>query len=333
MKEFNLLMSSIEQGNYKPFYLLSGTEPYFIDQFEAKITELLTDEASRSFDYSLFYGKEADANEIVEAAKRFPLLSSYHLVVIREAQHLDKSTDVIADYLTHPQVQTIVVFCYKYKTFDKRKKLYKAAKKAGAILETKTLYDNQMGQWLVQKIQLAKFKIDSEALQLLTEALGNDLSKIEKEISKLKIFLDEGTQITPEIIEKHIGFSKDYNNFELYKAVGKRDFHQCCKIAKYMSENPKNHPLVLTLSGFYNFFRRVLLYHGLGDKSKAPQLLGVNPYFVGDYERASKKFSLKQASKAISITLEADLKSKGVGVKSNESYDILQDLLIKVFAL
>ena len=261
------------------------------------------------------------------------MLSSYHLVVIREAQHLDKSTDVIADYLTHPQEQTIVVFCYKYKTFDKRKKLYKAAKKAGAILETKTLYDNQMGQWLVQKIQLAKFKIDSEALQLLTEALGNDLSKIEKEISKLKIFLDEGTQITPEIIEKHIGFSKDYNNFELYKAVGKRDFHQCCKIAKYMSENPKNHPLVLTLSGFYNFFRRVLLYHGLGDKSKAPQLLGVNPYFVGDYERASKKFSLKQASKAISITLEADLKSKGVGVKSNESYDILQDLLIKVFAL
>lgn len=333
MKEFNLLMSSIEQGNYKPFYLLSGTEPYFIDQFEAKITELLTDEASRSFDYSLFYGKEADANEIVETAKRFPLLSSYHLVVIREAQHLDKSTDVIADYLTHPQEQTIVVFCYKYKTFDKRKKLYKAAKKAGAILETKTLFDNQMGQWLVQKIQLAKFKIDSEALQLLTEALGNDLSKIEKEISKLKIFLDEGTQITPEIIEKHIGFSKDYNNFELYKAVGKRDFHQCCKIAKYMSENPKNHPLVLTLSGFYNFFRRVLLYHGLGDKSKAPQLLGVNPYFVGDYERASKKFSLKQASKAISITLEADLKSKGVGVKSNESYDILQDLLIKVFAL
>ncbi len=333
MKEFNLLMSSIEQGNYKPFYLLSGTEPYFIDQFEAKITELLTDEASRSFDYSLFYGKEADANEIVETAKRFPLLSSYHLVVIREAQHLDKSTDVIADYLTHPQEQTIVVFCYKYKTFDKRKKLYKAAKKAGAILETKTLYDNQVGQWLVQKIQLAKFKIDSEALQLLTEALGNDLSKIEKEISKLKIFLDEGTQITPEIIEKHIGFSKDYNNFELYKAVGKRDFHQCCKIAKYMSENPKNHPLVLTLSGFYNFFRRVLLYHGLGDKSKAPQLLGVNPYFVGDYERASKKFSLKQASKAISITLEADLKSKGVGVKSNESYDILQDLLIKVFAL
>lgn len=333
MKEFNLLMSSIEQGNYKPFYLLSGTEPYFIDQFEAKITELLTDEASRSFDYSLFYGKEADANEIVETAKRFPLLSSYHLVVIREAQHLDKSTDVIADYLTHPQEQTIVVFCYKYKTFDKRKKLYKAAKKAGAILETKTLYDNQMGQWLVQKIQLAKFKIDSEALQLLTEALGNDLSKIEKEISKLKIFLDEGTQITPEIIEKHIGFSKDYNNFELYKAVGKRDFHQCCKIAKYMSENPKNHPLVLTLSGFYNFFRRVLLYHGLGDKSKAPQLLGVNPYFVGDYERASKKFSPKQASKAISITLEADLKSKGVGVKSNESYDILQDLLIKVFAL
>jgi DNA polymerase-3 subunit delta len=333
MNEFNVLMSSIEQGNYKPFYLLSGTEPYFIDQFEAKITEFLTDEASQSFDYSLFYGKDADAHVIVETAKRFPLLSSHHLVVVREAQHLDRSTDILADYLSNPQEQTILVFCYKYKAFDKRKKLYKAAKKVGAILETKTLYDNQVGQWLAQKIESVQLKIESEALQLLTDALGSDLSKIEKELSKLKIVLQEGSQITAEVIQEHIGFSKDYNNFELYKAVGKRDFNQCCKIIKYMSENPKNHPLVLTLSGFYNFFRRVLLYHGLDNKSEAPRLLGVNPYFIGDYEQASKKFSLKQASMAISFTLEADLKSKGVGVKSNNIYDILQDLLVKVFAL
>lgn len=333
MQEFNQLMSSIDRGDYKPFYLLSGTEPYFIDRIEAKITEQLTDEASRSFDYSLFYGKEVDASLIIETAKRFPLLGSHHLVVVREAQHLDKSTDLIAEYLSQPQPQTIIVFCYKYKRFDKRKKLYKAAKKVGALLETKTLYENQVGQWISDRLKTAQFKIDSNTLQMLSEALGSDLSKIEKEIVKLKIVLEQGTQITAEHIEQHVGFSKDYNNFKLYKAVGVRDFHQCSKIVKYMSENPKNHPLILTISGFYNFFRRVVLYHCLEDKSKAVAVLGVNPYFIRDYEQVCRKFSLKQACKAISLTLEADLKSKGVGVKSGNQYQILQDLLIKVFAI
>lgn len=332
MKEFNQLLSSIDREDYKPFYLLSGTEPYFIDFLEAKITEKLTDEASRSFDYSLFYGKETDARQIIETAKRFPLLTSHHLVVVREAQHLDKSTDLIAEYLSHPQAQTVIVFCFKYKAFDKRKKLFKAAKKVGAVLETKTLYDNQVGQWIADRLVAARFKIDAKALQILSEAMGNDLSKIEKEIDKLKIVLDENTQITPELIEQHVGFSKDYNNFELYQAVGKRDFYQCTRIVKYMAENPKNHPLVLTISGFYNFFRRVLLYHGLADKTKAASTLGVNPYFVKDYEYACKKFSLKQASKGITLSLEADLKSKGVGVRSGNEYQILQDLLVKVFA-
>ena len=332
MQEFNQLMSSINQGDFKPFYLLSGLEPYFIDQIEAKITELVTDDASSSFDYSLFYGKEVDSNQIIETAKRFPVLASHHLVVVREAQHLDKSTDLIAQYLSHPQPQTIIVFCYKHKTFDKRKKLYKAALKHGAFLDSKTLYDNQIGQWISNQLSISNFKIESNALQILVEALGNDLTKIEKEICKFRIVLEKGSQITPEDIEKYVGFSKDYNNFELYKAVGKRDFQQCVKIIKYMSENPKNHPLVLTISGFYNFFRRVLLYHGLDDKSKAASLLGVNPYFVRDYEQACSQFSLKQAGKAITLCLEADLKSKGVGVKSGNQHSILQDLLVKVFA-
>lgn len=332
MQEFNHLMSSIERSEFKPFYLLSGTEPYFIDRIEEKITKKLIDETSRPFDYSLFYGKEVEPSQVIETAKRFPVLALYHLVVVREAQHFDKSTDIIAEYLSRPQEKTIFVFCYKYKVFDKRKKLYKAAKKVGEVLETKVLYDNQLGQWIANRLKAAKFKIESKALQIFTEALGNDLSKIEKEIGKLKIVLNENTHITPELIEQHVGFSKDYNNFELYKAVGKRDFYQSIKIVKYMAENPKSHPLVLTISGFYNFFRKVLLYHSLEDKSKAPSLLGVNPYFIRDYEVACKKFNLKQVSKAITSTLEADLKIKGVGAKSGNQYQILQELLVKVFA-
>ena len=333
MREFNELMSSIEEGNYLPFYLLSGVEPYFIDQIESKITDHLLDEASRSFDYSLFYGKEVEASHIVEAAKRFPMLSSHHLVVVREAQHLDKYMDVIADYLSNPQPNTVLVLCYKYKIFDKRKKLYKNGKKIGVIYDSKPLYDNQLGPWILEKLKASGFSTDNTGLQLLCEALGNDLNKIEKEIDKLKIVLSEGTIVSPDLIQKHVGFSKDYNNFELYKALGKRDFNKCCQIVKYMSENPKNHPLILTISGFNTFFRRVLIYHGLKDKSKAASSLGVNPYFLKDYQQAASVFNLKQASKGIYFTLEADLKSKGVGVKSGNHKGVIQDLLVKVFAV
>ena len=332
LQEFNKLMSSIDRAEYKPFYLLSGTEPYFIDLIEDKITEKLTDEASRSFDYSLFYGKEVEPYQIIETAKRFPLLASYNLVVVREAQHMEKYTDLISEYLSKPQEQSIIVFCFKYKAIDKRKKLYKAAKKVGWFLETKPLYDNQLGQWIEDRFQAVKFKIDTKSIQIMAEALGKDLSKIDREIDKLKIVLDEKTQISPEHIEMYVGFSKDFNNFELYKAVAMRDFYKCSKIINYMSKNPKKHPITLTISGFFDFFKRIMLYHGLIDKSKAASLMGVNPYFVKDYEEASKNFSLKQASKAISRILEADLRSKGVGSKSVNNYHILQDLMLKIFS-
>ena len=191
MQEFNQLMSSIDKGEYKPFYLLSGYESYFIDRVEAHLTNKVTDDSSRCFDYSLFYGKDVDSIQIIESAKRFPLLASHHLVVVREAQHLDKSTDLIADYLSQPQAQTIIVFCFKNKAFDKRKKLYKAAKKVGALLNTKTLYDNQVERWISERLNLAQLIIDSNTLQILLEALGMDLNKIEKEIDKLKIVLEK----------------------------------------------------------------------------------------------------------------------------------------------
>tara|TARA_A100001011_G_scaffold397560_1_gene498975 strand:- start:96 stop:1097 length:1002 start_codon:yes stop_codon:yes gene_type:complete len=333
MREFYDLISSIENGSFSPFYLLSGVEPYFIDQIELKIKDQLIDEESKSFDYSLFYGKEVESTHIIEVAKRFPMISRYHLVVVREAQHLDKSIDVIADYLSNPQLNTVLVLCYKYKAFDKRKKLYKAAKKTGVIFDSKPLFDSQLGPWISAKLKASNFSTDNVGLQLFGEALGNDLNRIEKEIDKLKIVLTKGTIISPKLIEVHIGFSKDYNNFELYKSLGKRDFNKCCQIVKYMSENPKNHPLTLTISGLYTFFRRVLAYQVIVDKSKASSILGVNPYFLSDYEKAARHFDIKQASKAIHFILEADLKSKGVGVKSGNHKFILQDLLVKVFAV
>ena len=332
MREFKQLMSRIYKGDYVPFYLLSGTEAYFIDQVEILLTDLLTDESSKSFDYSLFYGKDLDASQVVEAAKRFPMLARYHLVVVREAQHMDRSLDLIADYLTNFQSKTILVLCYKHKVFDKRKKLYKAANKFGEILESKKLYDNQIIQWIQERVQSITLKVDTLGLQLLVEALGSDLNKIQNEIEKFKIILPEGTLITPELIEKHVGFSKDYNNFELYKALGIRDFSKCITIIKYMAENPTSHPLVVTVGGMYTFFKRLLMFHGLSDKKSAASVLGVNPFFVKDYEQASRLFNIRQSSRSLTFILEADLKSKGVGVKTINHQGILQDMIIKIFA-
>ena len=332
MREFKQLMSRISKGDYVPFYLLSGTEAYFIDEVETLLTDLLTDECSKSFDYSLFYGKDVDASQVVEAAKRFPMLARHHLVVVREAQHMDRSLDLIADYLSNFQSKTILVLCYKHKAFDKRKKLYKAANKFGEVLESKELYDNQIGPWIKEKIKLCTLKVDARGLQLLGEALGSDLNKIQNEIEKLNIILPEGALITPELIEKHVGFSKDYNNFELYKALGIRDFSKCATIIKYMAKNPKSHPLVLSIGGMYTFFRRLLMFHGLSDKKSAASVLGVNPFFVKDYEQASRFFNMKQSSRALIFILEADLKSKGVGVKTINHQGVLQDMIIKIFA-
>ena len=332
MREFKELMSTISRGDYVPFYLLTGTEAYFIDQVEAMLTDRLTDETSNSFDYSLFYGKEVDVSEVIETAKRFPILAQYHLVVVREAQHMDRSLDLIADYLANFQSKTILVLCYKHKSFDKRKKLYKEAKKFGRILESKELYDNQIGPWIHERIKLTTLKVNARGLQLLVDALGSDLNKIQNEIEKLKVILPEGTLITPELIENHIGFSKDYNNFELYKALGIRDFSKCTTIVNYMAENSKNHPLVVTITGMCTFFRRLLMFHGLSDKNSAASVLGVNPFFVKDYQQASTLFNMKQSSRAITFILEADLKSKGLGVKSINHQGILQDMIIKIFA-
>ena len=177
-----------------------------------------------------------------------------------------------------------------------------------------------------------KLNINPGSIEILLNSLGNNLTKIKKEIEKLEIILPEGTLITPEIIEKHIGFSKDFNNFELYKALGERKFKKCFQICKYISENSKSSSLLMTIGGMHTFFKRLMIYKAIENKSKAPEIMGINPFFVKDYYYASKHYSMKQISKIFHYILEADLKSKGVGARSTEPRFILQDLLVKILA-
>ncbi len=330
MDDFNKLISNVNEGDYSTFYLLSGPEPYFIDKFEFFITDKLINDQNREFDYSVFYGKDVEISQIIESAKRFPMISPYNLVIVREAQNIKHSHDVLANYVLNPQKNTILIFCYKHKSFDKRSKLYKAANKNGVVYESRELYDSEIKKWLGFEINRGKLNIDHNSIEILHNSIGNDLSKIMKEIEKLKIILSEGTLITPETIEKHVGFSKKFNNFELYKALGDRNFSKCFQISNYLFNDSKSSTIIMTLGGMHNFYKRLMIYKSIENKSDAPKIMGVNPFFIKDYYYASKKYTMKQISKILEYILEADLKSKGVANRVINQKNILQDLLIKI---
>ena len=235
MKDINQILSSIKKGDYAPVYLLMGTEPFFIDQVTKVLSSHVVEEQARDFDSTIFYGKEILPEQIIETAKRFPMMGSHQLVVVREAQYLDKTIDFLVPYLENPQSQTVLVLCYKHKKLDKRKKSYKAIAKSGVVLETKPLYDNQVADWIKDRGLRYGFNFHPHAPPLLVSFLGTDLSKIDKELEKLSNRVEEGEEITPAIIEKHIGYSKDFNGFELQKSLGKRDLEHSFRIIRYMA--------------------------------------------------------------------------------------------------
>jgi len=325
------VINEIKNGKIAPFYLLSGSEPYFIDDISNYLIDRLINESAKDFDFSILYGRDTTVNEIIEIAKRYPMIADHHVILIREAQYLEKKYDELSKYLLNPQMQSIVIFCYKNKSFDKRSKLYKAAMSMGVVYESKPLYDNQIASWISLQLKKEKLKADPKSIQLLIEYLGLDLGKIKQEINKLKILCSDKL-ITPEIIEQYIGISKDYNNFELINAIGTKNKNTSVQIISYLSNNSKNHPIVLTISSLFQFFKKLLLFHGInGAKSKVLSVLGVNPYFIKDYEIASKFYNMKNCSYAIEAIHRADLKSKGIIGNSENHQEILIDLINEIF--
>lgn len=331
MQAFFTLLSKIQKEQFSPFYLLSGNEPFYIDAILKALVNKLVDEASKDFDFSQFYGKEAVASEIIETAKRYPMLSKHNVVVVKEAQFMNASAfDLLATYATQPMAQTVVVFCYKNKAFDKRKKLYKAVEKTGEILTVKPLYYNQLSPWIRDQSHDLKIDISPVAVELLATYIGANLNGLYGALKKLKLIIPEGITITQEHIEKHIGISKAFNSFELQKAIGLGQFSKAFQIIQYLNRNTKDHPLVLTLATLHNYFQKLLLLKGVGSSSKQ---LGINPYFMKEYQTAANRFSMRQITHAMGYILEADLKSKGITARNQTSKDVLEELLLKLFTL
>ncbi|MGV6830041.1 MAG: DNA polymerase III subunit delta [bacterium] len=334
MDEVKHLVEAIKNGKILPIYFLMGEEPYYIDKITEFIQNNVLSEEERGFNQIVVYGRDTTIEDIVTNAKRFPMMAERQVVIVKEAQDLSRTIEKLVKYAENPQPSTVLVVNYKYKKIDKRKALYKAIQKTGYVFESKKLYENQVADWIRRTLAGKKYSITPKAAQLLVEFLGTDLSKISNELSKLQLIIEANSQITAEDVEKHIGISKDFNNFELRKAIGEKDRLKTLRIIKYFSENPKDNPIVVTNALLFSYFSQLLQYHGLNDKSprSVASALRINPYFVKDYSSAARNYSMKQVSAILSYLRESDLKSKGVGANALPQGDILKELVAKIFA-
>ena len=331
LQTFEQLIHQINQQQIHPIYLLAGEEPFFIDQLTAAITTAVSTPESEAFDKTVLYGKDTQPDQLIEAAKRFPMLSPYQLLIVREAQHLERQMDALTPYIQQPQPTTVLVLCYKYKKFDKRTKFFKAVEKNGVYFESKPLYDNQIEPWIQATAQTMGLQMDPAAARLIFFNTGTDLGRIYSELEKLKIIGNTET-ITTAHIEKHIGFSKDYNNFELVNALADKNFAKAVHIVEQMSNNSKQNPVVVTISTVFSFFQRLLIFHGLTNKSEAAKVLGIRPFFVKQYAQAASRYSMKQCSQAIAVLAQTDRKSKGLGADAAKTEALLQEMLFGLFS-
>ena len=330
---FDQIITDLKNKIYKPVYFLMGDEPFFIDKITNYIQENVLTEAEKSFNFSVLYGKDSDINNVIDNARRFPMMANYQIVILKEAQEI-KNIDTLNYYIESPLKSTILVVNFKYKTLDKRKKLYKALNKNkdAVIFESKKMYDSQIPKWIEYFLKQKGYSIDPKSTMLLAEYLGNDLSKIVNELEKLTIVLPANTKINAEHIEKNIGISKDFNVFELQNAIANKDVLKANRIINYFAKNQKQHNIIPTISALFNFFTKILQYHFVKDKSQrnVAATIGVSPYFVKDYSLAARNYNARKTVHAISLLREYDMKSKGVDNVSTEPGELLKELIFKI---
>lgn len=332
------ILSDIKQRKFKPIYFLHGDESYYIDLISDTLEKEVLSEAEKGFNQTILYGKEADMLTIIGTAKRYPMMADYQLVIIKEAQNIkfgksEAKEDPFASYVENPLKSTVLVFCHKYGSLDKRLKIAKSIEKNGVLFESKKLYDNQISEWATKYIESKGFKIEGKAAAMIAEYLGNDLGKVANEVEKVLINMGDRKTIIMDDIEKNIGISKEFNSFELNSAIVKRDVLKANRIIDYFAANKKENPIVLIIGNLNSYFSKLFTYHYLPDKSKGnvAKELKINPYFVTEYEMAARNFNFDKTCQVISLLREYDLKSKGVESTGNtEEGELLKELVWKI---
>lgn len=324
------IVRDVKNGVYVPIYFLMGEEDYYIDRISEYIADRVLTEAEKEFNLTILYGADTDIATIINSAKRYPMMSKYQIVMVKEAQNL-KNLDELTYYLQKPLMSTILVFCYKHGVLDRRKKLAAEIEKAGILFESKKLKDAQLSGFISSYLKRKRVDIESKASEMMAEFVGADLNRMAGELEKLVITLPDGcSRITPEQIERNIGISKDYNNFELRNALITKDVLKANLIVKYFNNNMKNNPLQVTLAVLFGFFSNLMLTYYAPGKSEQEiaSFLGLrSPWQAKDYLAAMKKYSGVKVMQIIGEIRLCDAKSKGVKNSSVSDGDLLRELI------
>ena len=327
------ILKELRAKQYRPVYYLMGEEPYYIDLIADYITDNILTKTEKEFNLTVVYGADVDIATVINAAKRYPMMSEHQVVVVKEAQNI-RNMEELSYYLQKPLLSTILVICHKHGVLDRRKKLAAEIEKTGVLFESKKVKDAQLPAFITSYMKRKGIDVEPKATAMLADFVGADLSRLTGELEKLIITLPKGhTRVTPEQIEKNIGISKDYNNFELRSALVEKDVLKANKIIKYFEENPKTNPIQMTLSLLFGFFSNLMLAYYAPEKSEQgiANMLGLRtPWQAKDYLTAMRRYNGVKTMQIIGEIRYADAKSKGVGNPSLSDGDILRELVFKI---
>ena len=326
------ILRNLQNKNFAPIYLLMGEEPYYIDMISDYMQYQVLDENQREFDMTVMYGKDTDITTVINAAKRYPMMSPYQVLIVKEAQHI-KELEKIQFYLNNVSKSTILVLCYKYGTVDGRRKWVTELKKAGVVYESKKLRDYEMSAWISNFAKSKNLVVDEKSMAMLTDFLGTDLSKVANELNKLCITLPAGSnRITPEHIEKNIGISKDFNVFELQDALIQKNIVKANRIIRYFADNKKANPIQMVLAQLFSFFSNLMIFHYLPSKTAdaAAAEFKIHPFIARNYLQAAKSYNAWKTMNIITYIRETDARSKGIDNVSAGEGDLLKELIFKI---
>ena len=326
------ILTELKAGKFAPVYFLQGEETFYIDLISDYIESNALTESERSFNQVVMYGKDVTMASILTNARRFPMMAERQVVIVKEAQDIpdlnkDIGAKLLLDYLTKQVPSTVLVFCHKHKTLDKRRELGKKIDQYAVMLNTKKLYENQLPEFVYEYIHDKKVTMDQQAVQVLCEYVGNDLHRMANEIDKLTISLPESGSISVDQVMNQVGVSKDYNVFELQKAILRRDPVLANKIVNYFESNTKKNPMIPVVAFLYAFFSKLLMASQVADKSEKglASELKVSPYALRDYTLALRQFPLPKIIDNLASIKDADLKLKGVNTGSADEGQIFRE--------
>lgn len=331
------ILSDVKARKFKPVYFLQGEESYFIDVVSDYIEANALSDAEKGFNQVVVYGKDVTMATVLTHARRFPMMSEHQVVIVKEAQEIqDLNKEIggklLLDYLKQPSPTTILVFAHKHKTLDKRRELGKNIEKLATSITSKKVYDNQLPDFVSDYVQDRKIAMDDRAIQVLCESVGNDLNRLTNEVDKLLISIQSGEAITAEMVMSQVGVSKEYNIFELQKAILQKNSFTAAKIVNYFESNTKKNPMIPVVAFLYSFFSKVLAASYAPDKSEKglASALKVSPYAIRDYSLALQQYPAEKIRTTISLLKEADLKLKGVNSGAASEGQILRELVYRI---